>query len=148
MSRDSAVSVPSGTVAFLIDYNPTLANNIPRGTYPTPSHRDELRVRTGENVVVLNPQDFSAFAGIKNQAISVTASAVPLPFPALEGRRGLLLTNLGPDTCFIGASGVTTANGTPLLLNNQIGFDLQNNIHVTIYGISAGTSDIRILELS
>lgn len=147
MSREYTTVLGSGTRSQNQDH-PAFANNIPPGTYPGPAQRDQLRTRTGEGAVLLNPEDLSVFIGLRNQAISVTSTAVRLPTNPLEFRRALVIHNNSADILYIGASGVTTANGLPIIQNEKIAIDIQNNNNVTIWGISAGTSDVRIMELA
>lgn len=145
MTREYASVLGSGTLPTLFE-NPSLQAGKPAGTYPIPSQRDQLKTRTGEGSILLNPEDLSVFQGIRPQAISVGASAVKLPTVPLEFRRALGIHNNGPGILYIGAIGVTTATGWPIAVNEKIAFDIQGNIDV--YGISASTSDTRILELA
>jgi hypothetical protein len=145
MSRESTTSIGSGTVPHLA-VSPAL--EISNDTFPIPSHRHNLKTRTGENVVMINIEDFSVFIGMNQQAVSVSSSALPLPANPLEFRRALVIHNNGGSTLYIGGSNVTTANGFPLAANEKISIDIQNNESVTVYGISAGTSDVRLLELA
>lgn len=145
MARDSTTTIGSGTVPHLAA-SPAL--DISSDTFPIPSQRAALNTRFGDNVVMINIEDFSVFIGMNQQAISVTSSAVPLPTNALKFRRALVIHNNGSSTLYIGGSNLTVANGFPLAANEKISIDIQNNENVTVYGISAGTSDVRILELA
>lgn len=145
MSREYTAVIGSGQtphVAHALPYSVT------EGTYPVPDQRTNLRTRLGEGVIVLNPENHSVSIGLGTQAIEVTSSAVPLPATPLENRRAVVLHNVGPAILYIGASNVTTANGIPLAVDEKIAFDVQGTPNVTIYGVSAGTSDVRIMELA
>jgi hypothetical protein len=59
-------------------------------------------------------------------------------------RRSILITNLGPDTLYVGAAGVTSANGMPVYAaGNMV---LNSSAQAAIFAISGGTSDTRFLE--
>ena len=145
MVREYSTVIGSGTVPHLQTSPPY---NLAAGSYPIPDQRSALRVRSGEGSVILNPEDFSVAIGLKQQAITVDGTAVKLPTTALENRRALVLHNAGVGTLYIGTSNVTVANGFPVLSGEKIAIDIQSNPNVAVWGVSASTSDIRILELS
>lgn len=102
----------------------------------------------GSNAVIINYEDLSSMLGvIQSSGLEVVNDAVHVSGPTtrLRGRRQLLIQNLGADIAYVGDSSVTTSDGlavpsgTTLTLNV---LDVGN-----IYIISAGTSDVRILEL-
>jgi hypothetical protein len=121
---------------------------VPDGTFPVPSQREDLRVRQGTASVIVNPEDFSVAIGIRQQAVTVGSSATALPTSPLEFRRAIVIHNLGTASIFIGGSDVTLANGLPLLAGEKISFDIQGTPNVAIFGIAAGDTDVRILEVA
>lgn len=145
MSREYTTVIGSGQVPHLALAPPY---NFPDGTYPVPSQRNDLRTRTGEGAVVLNPEDFSVSIGLNAEAITVGTSATALPTSPLENRRALAVHNNSSITIFIGGSNVTVANGFPLLTGQQIAFDIQGTPNVRIYAIASSNADVRILELA
>lgn len=79
-------------------------------------------------------------------AVSVATSAAALPASALGGRRALIISNFGAATIYLGASGVTTAAGFPLLAGQSISLEVGA---LAIYGIVAsGTVAARIMEIA
>ena len=145
MTREYTTVLGSGTVSQLADH-PDLAGL--RQRFPVPSNRDQLRTRTGEGSVVLNPEDFSVFLGLSVVAIAISGIQSALPDTPLKSRRALVLHNSGPDTLYIGPSGTTTLNGFPINTNEKISIDITGNPNVYVYGISNGIANIRILELA
>lgn len=122
--------------------------DIPAGTYPGVMKGD-MRARAGEGSVILNPEDFSIQLGLRSQAITVDLTATPLPADPLIYRRALVIHNDGPATVYIGASGVTSADGFPLLINEKIAIDIQGHTNVTVYAVASSSGqDVRIMELS
>jgi len=84
---------------------------------------------------------------IKEQAITVTTAATALPAVALTDRKNLSLYNNGASDIFIGSSTVTASGGFPVPRRTSLSLDVNNN--VIVYAItSAGTADVRILEVS
>ena len=113
----------------------------------------------GSNVVLQNYEDINSKLGqVQTSGLIVTTSAVHVAGPAtrLRSRRQLRIQNLGAP------AGIS---GTPVLGNAYIGGDnsvtISNGLQIPsgaittldvldigdIYIISAGTSDVRILEL-
>ncbi len=148
MSKDYSVTIGSGTVPNIGPHVPYMSGAFPNGRYPNSPPDNVLTNRYGTGSVILNPQDFSIFIGVGCQAITITSTPMPLPQSPLEHRRALAIHNNGPGILYIGNAGVTTANGFPLAANEKIGLDITGNSNVTIYGVSDGTSDVRILELA
>lgn len=135
----------SGTVPHL---QFTAQHQYTDGQFPVPQH-NSARTRTGEPVVLINPEDLSVNIGLKTQAISVTTSAVALPSVPLEYRRALVIHNNGSSTLYLGGDAtVTTSTGMPLVTNEKMAFDIAGNPNMTIYGISDGTANVRIMELA
>lgn len=140
-----ASTIGSGTLPH-VGHGPT--HSLSAGAYPVPSQRESLRTRRGDGTIILNPEDFSVSIGLRSQAITITAAATPLPANPLENRRALVIHNVGSATVYIGNSTVTIANGLPLLSGEKIAFDIQGVPNVSVYAITAGSVEVRILELS
>ena len=140
-----AAIIGSGTIANI---GHGLVHHFIDGAYPVPSQRDNLRVRRGEGVIIINPEDFSVSIGLIAQAISVGAAAVPLPVNPLEFRRALAIHNNGNITIFIGGSNVSTATGFPILAGEKIAIDIGNNPNVVVYAIASSNTEVRILEFA
>ena len=145
MSREYTTVVGSGSISQLAEH-PDLTGL--RQRYPVPSNRDQLRTRTGQGSVILNPEDFSVFLGLNVTALAVSGVQAQLPEPPLKSRRALVLHNSGPDTLYIGPSGLSISNGFPINTNEKISIDITGNPNVYVYGISNGIANIRIMELA
>ncbi len=151
MAHSLTVTFGSGILPHLADYHPELTNLFQAGTYPQAKQQEgELR-RLGNltPVGVVNFEDTSAHFGLRVTQISVTGTAAPLPGSCRENRRAIAIQNLGPGTLYISNSdSVTTGNGYPLApsTNKEIALDIKGTIRV--FGISDGTSDVRILEVA
>lgn len=84
---------------------------------------------------------------VKPNAVSVSTSAVALPTTALEGRRQVVIQNVGSKVAYIGDSSVSSSNGISIGGGGFWTFEAGQN--VTLYGITAsGTTDLRVLELA
>lgn len=103
----------------------------------------------GTNSVVLNYEDIQSKIGIMQASGTiVTGDAVQLSGPTtrLAGRRQLLIQNLGGGALYIGgASGVTSSDGYCVASGSSLSLDILD--YGDVWGISDGTSDVRILEL-
>lgn len=85
-------------------------------------------------------------ATVLSGAVSVAATATALPASALSGRRALFVYNNGSATIFLGASGVTTSAGFPLLPGQSVSLETGA---LAIYGIVAsGTVEARVMEVA
>ena len=77
-------------------------------------------------------------------AVSVGTTASALPASALANRRALWVFNNGAATIYLGAAGVTTANGFPLLPGQSVVLEVGT---LAVYGrVAAGTVEARVLE--
>ena len=83
----------------------------------------------------------------KTTSVTVGATAVKLPTTPIDNRRALVIYNLGASTLYIGGSNVTTANGFPIIANS-FSPTMDAGILMTIYGISSGSLDVRVMEIS
>lgn len=145
MNKQYFATVGSGTIPH-VGYGP--AHHFTPNAYPGAHSKNELRTRAGDGVILLNPEDFSISIGVRPSAVTVTATPTPLPANPLEYRRALVIHNNGASTIYLGDSSVTVSNGMPLSAGEKIAFDIQNNPNVTIYAVSAGSVNVRILELA
>ncbi len=83
---------------------------------------------------------------VLSSAVSVATTATALPASALSGRRALIIANFGSATIYLGASGVTTAAGFPLLAGQSVSLEVGA---LAIYGIVAtGTVAARVMEIA
>lgn len=145
MNKQYFTTVGSGCVPH-IGYGP--AHHFLPGMFPGANSKNELRTRVGDGIVLLNPEDFSVSIGLRPSAVTVGGTPIPLPANPLVYRRALVVHNNGASTIYLGDASVTTSNGLPLLAGEKIAFDIQNNPNVTVYAISAGSVDVRLLELA
>lgn len=79
-------------------------------------------------------------------AVSVSTSATALPASALAARRVLWIYNNGSVTIFLGAAGVTTAAGFPLLPGQSVSLGVGALVVCGI--VATGTAEARILEIA
>lgn len=83
------------------------------------------------------------YGGVLESDYTVGGTATELATGTVVNRLGLVVQNLGADTAYIGSSTVTTSSGYALAANENAFFSGT----LALYAISAGTSDVRILEL-
>lgn len=145
MNREAFATIGSGTVPHK-GYGP--AHSFTPGAYPGASSKNDLRVRQGDQVIMINPEDFSVSIGLRSQSITVGTSATPLPVNPLEYRRALVVHNNSASTIFLGDSTVTTNSGLPIAAGEKIAFDIQNNPNVVVYAVAGSSVDVRIMELA
>ena len=81
---------------------------------------------------------------VRPQSVTILTSATAIPTTALTYRKTLMILNISTNVVYIGDSGVTTSNGFPLYPRAQISISIEDDI--ILYGISTGSSEIRILE--
>lgn len=133
MAYESSVRVGSGISV--------LREGLAPNQMPLPALR-------GANSVVINYEDIQSKIGIvQASGLTVVGDAVHLAGPAsrLAGRRQLMVQNLGADPLYIGGSSVTTSAGVRVASGEILTLDVLD--FGDIYGISGGTSDVRVLEL-
>ncbi len=140
MAREFTTTIGSGTLAQNRDH-PIYQNTGFSNQFPGLGSKDQLRTRTGEGSVILNPEDFSLNKDFGHFQMTIGITATPIS--SLTYQRTIALHNKGPDELFWGSVGVTTLNGFPLAVGEKISIDIQGNDQVRIYVISAGTSDLR-----
>lgn len=85
---------------------------------------------------------------VKASAVTVTATAAPLPATALADRRSMTIYNNGAVTIYVGGSTVTSTTGIPVGAGLW-GPSLDVGPLNLLYAITAsGTSDVRVLEMN
>ena len=89
------------------------------------------------------------YSKVKQQVVSVGATATKLPLTPLDNRRFIIVQNLSTNPIYLGSSTVTTTGATRgVVLANQydsISVDITEGID--LYGIAGSASDAAILEL-
>jgi len=147
MNHEINTVAGSGTVANMQPNSPLY--DFGEGTFPVPNARDSLRNRRADSVAILNPSDFSVGIGGRTTQVTVSTSAVEILPSPLEFRRALVIHNDGTSVVYMGfTSAVTAGNGFPLASSEKIAIDMVGNPNMRIWLISAGTSDIRLMELA
>jgi len=86
---------------------------------------------------------------VHTTAATVTTALTPLPtYGVLNNRRSMIVYNNSVQTVYIGGSNVTTANGLPVP-KNTYSPPIDAGPRMVLYGVvSAGSSDVRVMELS
>jgi hypothetical protein len=90
-----------------------------------------------------------ANTAIENTATSIGTTAVSVVSSSLSDRKYLFLANNGNRAMFIGKSGVTTANGFPMMPGERV--ELRAGASITVQaigGAGAATEDLRAMELA
>ena len=85
----------------------------------------------------------SHYDTLTNHAIAVTTRVKLTTQRTPAARNAVLVQNTGTDVLFIGGPTVATTDGIRLAANEHIVIEGQ----LDLWGISAGTSNVRILEL-
>lgn len=108
-----------------------------------------LQGMRGTNVVLINYEDLNSKLGISQASGLAVSSGLAIqltgPENRLGGRRQMIVQNLGNAPAYIGPSGVTTDTGLQIGVNNRLSLEVMDVGDLFI--VSAGNSDIRILEL-
>jgi len=114
-----------------------------------PGQGPSLPVLKGENSVVCNYEDIQSKMGVVQSSGLIVSSGLAIhltgPENRLRGRRQMIIQNLGNAPVYLGGSGVTTANGLQIAINEKFSLDVLDV--GDIFVASAGTSDVRILEM-
>jgi hypothetical protein len=80
---------------------------------------------------------------LTHHAIAVSTSAVKLTSQRTPANRNAaLIQNVGTDILYIGGATVTTATGIRVAANEHIVIEGP----VEVFGISVGSSDVRVIE--
>jgi hypothetical protein len=83
----------------------------------------------------------------KSNVVTLTTTAQGLPNEVLGYRRGMIVYNNGASTAYIGGSDVTVANGMPIPAG-QYSPVIDAGPKLIVYGIAAGSVEVRVLEVS
>jgi hypothetical protein len=82
---------------------------------------------------------------ILSQAVTVGATAIPLPATALAGRRKLTVQNTSNNDIFVGGSAVTVGDGTRIAKGSSWSFNAGE--FCILYAIASGAGNsVRVLE--
>jgi hypothetical protein len=101
------------------------------------------------NAGSIDIDDSLANTAIANATRAVSTTAIDLVASPLASRKWLYAANNGNKGVFIGASGVTAANGFPLFPGMQIELRVGASVDVEVIGeAGASSEDIRTMELS
>jgi len=145
MARESASHLGSGCVPYIYpgpSGQPT----------PHPSEGDVLFNRDGQNIIVLNPEDFGCYRNGTTKQISLTANIVAKLDVALENRRAIAVANLDSTTIlFIGfhpniTTGVGNFGGWPIFPHTAVSITCSNKLQ--IYGVSTANISVSIMEVA
>lgn len=92
--------------------------------------------------------NINALQGIvKTTSMTISTTAVAIPTSPVANRRSIQIYNNSTNDIYIGGEDVTTSNGIPVSPSSfSQALDMGQNM--TLYGISTGSSNIRILEIS
>lgn len=103
---------------------------------------------TGQNVAVINPEDFSAGGLFQTTQISIGVIATQITPLPLEYRRSVAVRNTSTTTTlYLGeTNGVTIANGFPIEPGEVFQADITSNVQ--LWGIAGSVVDVRVIELS
>lgn len=141
MARESSSHLGSGTTPYIFSG--------PSGqTTPHASEGDVLFNRDGQNIIVLNPEDFSVFRNGITKQVSLTANVVSKLDSSLENRRAVAIANLNStSTLFIGFHPeVTVNNGWPIFAQTSLSLNCSNKLQ--IYGVCVANIKVGTLEVS
>ena len=90
-------------------------------------------------------------SAIANSQRWIGSPAVAISGTNLQSRRELLISNVAGMTLFIGSTGVTMINGTPVAVGDQVSIPMAGSPQTTtlLYGVGSGTGscDIRMMEV-
>lgn len=134
MAREASVTVGSGLTPGL--------SGIP--AHPNTQERHV----TGTAVAVLNMEDASVGGRIQVDQISVGSTPISIPASGtLPYRRSIAIQNLGGDTLYLGHdANVDPTTGWSIMAMGMFSIECKNN--VPIWVVSAGSSDVRIIQAS
>jgi len=83
------------------------------------------------------------------KTVTSTAAEIFAGSSRLAGRHAMVITNVGTDHVYIGASGVTTNNGFPLFPGDTIRIDFNPASNVPVFAVSGGPNvEVRVVELA
>lgn len=82
------------------------------------------------------------------KTITATAAEIFAGASRLANRYQMTIQNVGTLIIYIGAAGVTAANGFPLLPGDSITLNFKADVATPIYAISTGSNAVRVVELA
>ena len=141
MARESSSHLGSGCVPYMY---PGPSGQIT----PHPSEGDVLFNRDGQNIIILNPEDFSVFRNGITKQVSLTAGVASKLDVSLENRRAIAIANIDTAaTLYIGFHPeVTVSNGWPIFASTSLSINCSNKLQV--YGVSASNIIVGIMEVA
>jgi len=108
-------------------------------------------LESGQAKVTLSGSNLALRQTIVTGAKTVTSTAAEIfaGSSRLAGRHAMVITNVGTDHVYIGASGVTTNNGFPLFPGDTIRIDFNPASNVPVFAVSGGPNvQVRVVELA
>ena len=124
-------------------------DTIKSSSTPHSSAGDVLFGRDGEQVVIINPEDFSCYRNGVTKQITLTGGAAAAKLDvSLENRRAIAIANLNSTAVlYIGFhSEVTVSNGWPIFAQTSLSINCSNKLKV--YGVSASNITVGIMEVA
>ena len=82
------------------------------------------------------------------KTITTTAAEIFAGASRLANRYQMTIQNVDTQIIYIGAAGVTAANGFPLLPGDSITLSFKPDVATPIYAISTGSCAVRVVELA
>lgn len=103
--------------------------------------------KQGLDVNVISPLSITANTAVLSTDTSIASTATKVVTTPLTSRKTVLVQNNATTPIYLGASGVTTANG--FIVHGGSTFSVDLGPAVDLYGIvTTGTNDARILEIA
>jgi len=83
------------------------------------------------------------------KTVTSTAAEIFAGASRLSGRHAMVITNVGADIVYIGASGVTTSNGFPLFPQDTLRIEFDPTSSVAVFARTGGPNvEVRVVELA
>jgi hypothetical protein len=142
VSNDSTVTANAGTGTFATNLSQVAGTTTATGSGVLGAGTQRVVLATDQPRVDINIGKRAANPA--TSSVSCSTSATNLTPSPLASRTSLLVTNNGTNTIFIGGSGVTTSNGTPLLPGATFSDDVGSQGYFCV--VAAGTENARVLE--
>ncbi len=124
--------------------------NLSPSVQPTPhsNQGDVLFGRDGEQVIIINPEDFSVFRNGITKQVTLTANVAQKLDVSLENRRAIAIVNLDATAVlYMGFhSEVTVNNGWPIFAQMPLSINCSNKLN--IYGVCASNITVGVMEVS
>ena len=142
MSRDGFAHLGSGTVPY--------TSPGPSGqSTPHSSEGDVLFGRDGEQIVIVNPEDFSCYRNGVTKQVTLTGGAAATKLDvSLENRRAIAIANThATAVLYIGFHPeVTISNGWPIFASTSLSINCSSKL--LVYGVSASNITASIMEVA